>query len=339
MSQVKEMIIHNLSTREVRPIHNWHEWLERWLKAVTLEEMIGLLHAGLTAPLEKIGYTEPEYNQSGRLSFYFSIADGWANEDSLRSSKDKDKEYDLGYDYSGCRILKTPSQLRQQVASKAFDMLCINFFKKVSLSKGHKESRSNWESLITSEKFFSMIQHFFRVEEHLFGGIRIRNLSSRHNGRTHNEEQAINFLLGLTDFIWDWKQELPTSWSRDVDADREKIREKRRRLNAAKPWTIEVLSDLSKLEWLETRISKFDKPCLVKLEEIALDSKLRKYEHPVSENRSVTTLDEARYLCSESAWLIEKHELYKREYKRLTAILKAEEERDEAELKIKELKP
>lgn len=339
MSQTEEMIIHNLSTREVRPIRNWHEWLERWQIAVTLEEMIGLLHAGLTVPLEKIGHTEPTYNQSRRLIFYFAIADGWANEDSLRSLKDKNKEYDLGYDYSGCRILKTPSQLRQQVASKAFDMLCINFFKKVSLSKGHKESRSNWESLITSEKFFSMIQNFFRIEESLFGSIRIRNLSSRHDKQTHNEEQATSFLLGLTDFIWDWKGELPTSWSRDVDADREKIREKRRLLNAAKPWTIAVLSDLRRLEWLEAEISKFDKPCLTKLKEIALDNELKKYEHPVSENRSVTTLDEARYLGSESAWLIEKHKLYEREYRRLTAILKAEEERDEAELKIKELKP
>ena len=87
----KESIIYNLFNREIRPIRNWCEWLEHWLLAATVEEMLGLLHAGFSVPFERSQYGEKEYDRVDRAVFYFTIADGWADKNLLKMPADKER--------------------------------------------------------------------------------------------------------------------------------------------------------------------------------------------------------------------------------------------------------
>lgn len=332
----EETAIHNLFTREIRPIHNWHEWLERWQAASTLEEMLGLLHVGFNVPLQRFHYEEREYFTTDRLIFYFSIADGWDDSYSLQVTEDEGKEYGFGRD-RGQVIWKLPCELRQYIARKAFDMICQNFFKVVELMEnGIDEFANIWERVVVTEPLFSVIKNFFRVEERVSGGTGIRNLS-RYGDRSHNEKQAINFLLNLVRFICGWKEREIHAW----DARKEKKEAEnvamRIRLDTSKPWMVEVLSQLGELNLLRKWILELDKPCLAKLKEIALRNEISNFYHPVRKTRRVATLDEACFVGSPAAWFLKEYELKKREHKRLSAISEAELRREEEGRKIKRL--
>lgn len=333
MSKSEEkQIIHNLFTREVRPIHNWHEWLERWQSATTVEEMLGLLHTGFNVSLEHSQYGEKEYDSIDRDIFYFTIADGWADDYLLRTPLDEKKHYPFGRDEHGRTVHKSASEIRQVVALKAFDMLCLNFFR-VELKE---------DGRIASARLFPIILDFFRIEQPHFGTrFEIRNLN-RSNWRelSHNEQLARKFLLNLARFVWGWK-EVDTRFYRgkDKEAAEKWITEMRARLDAAKPWMVEVLVNLDGFDLLREWMLELDKPCLAKLKEIALRSELSQYGHPVVKNRKVTALDEACYTGSRAAWLLKERELKMREGERLKAILAAEHQKEEANQKIQKLTP
>lgn len=340
----EEEEIHTILTREIRPIRNWHEWLGCWQAANTLQEMEGLLHVGFSIFLEKSTYSEKEYDEIDRLIFFFTRADGWTNDDLLAVPYDGGKTYHFGgRDFRGERKEKTARELRQQLACKAFDMLCLNFFKTELMSDEGREFFFNsvWEKTITSERLFPVIQNFFGVEKPQFLRRRIRNLSLRTDKRSHNEQEAVNFLSNLTKFIWGWKGKEREIWlglkKEDKEAEEKRRAEIESRLNSAKPWMIEVLSQLNRLDLLEERILELDKICLNTLKKIALQTSLESVFHPVSENRLVSTLDEACYAGSKAAWLIKKHELVVREHKRLLAILEAKQQIKESDKEIKKL--
>jgi len=342
----EEVKIHTLLTREVRPIRNWHEWLGYWQKAENLEWMESLLHVGFSISLEKNAHSEKEYDEIDRLIFFFTIADGWTNDDLLAVPYDGGKTYCIGSrNFLGQRKKVTVRELRQQLACKAFDMLCLNFFKTELMSDEGNGFffTSVWGQTITSERLFPVIQNFFGVEkpQFRFGRIRIRNLSCRTDKRSHNEQEAVNFLSNLTKFIWGWKgkeREVWSGWEEERKEDEKKRRaEFESRLNSAKPWMIEVLSQLHRLDLLNYWILELDKSCLAALRKIALQSSLEKVFHTVSEDRLVSTLDEACYAGSEAAWLIKRHELVVREHKRLLAIIEEKQRKEEASQKIKKL--
>lgn len=310
---------HTTLTREIRPIRNWHEWLARWQEAETMEEMLGLLHVGFNASLERGAIWEKTYDKIDRLTFYFTIADGWADSYLLKISEDENKEYQVGYDQDGHVIRESLRKLRHQVARKAFDILCsTNFFRTELLDsencRGY-ESRIKWEEMITSERLFPVIQNFFRAERGLFGDrIEIRNLSRWDDKRSHNEQQAVNFLLNLAKFVWEWREYEIPSWYTSEQKDEMKMRnvEMRSRLDSAKPWMVEVLAQLGRLDVLRKWILKLDEVCLTKLKEIALRNKLETYrQYSVIKDRPVATLDEACYVGSKAAWFLKEHETTK----------------------------
>lgn len=343
MSKSEEkQVIHNLFTREVRPIRNWHEWLERWQSAATVEEMLGLLHAGFSVSLEHSQYGEKEYDSIDRDIFYFTIADGWADDDLLRTPLDEKKHYPFGCNEHDRTVQKSASELRQVVAHKAFDMLCLNFFR-VELKEDGRGERFGWRwgKEIASARLFPIILDFFRIEQSRFRThFEIRNLN-RSNWRelSHNEQLARKFLLNLARFVWGWK-EVDTRYSgKDKEAVEKWIEEMHARLDAAKPWMVEVLVNLDGFDLLREWILELNKPCLAKLKEIALRSELSQYPHPVVKNRKVATLDEACYTGSRTAWLLKERELKMREDERLKAILAAEHQREEANQKIQKLTP
>jgi hypothetical protein len=333
--------IHTSLTREVRPDRNFCELIERcWQTATTLGDMEGVLHRGYQVSLGKSAYGEKEYDEIDRHTFYLTIADGWEDYDLLELPTDGNKEYTVGYDSCGNVIKKSPCGLRQQLARKAFDMLCLNFFKKVELlvdGRHGKEFNKDWEGVIASERLFSIIQNFFRAEKGRSGEVRIRNLSRRDDKRSHNEEQAVNFLVNLAKFIWGWKEYEIESWSNNKKEEKKWNVEMRSRLDASKPWMVEVLIGLGRLFILRKWMLELDKACLDKIKEIALRSEFSEYQGPVWEDRPVASLDEACYLDSGGAWFLKEHELMVREHKRLEGIYKAKKKISDASREIKEL--
>ncbi|MEK7117780.1 MAG: hypothetical protein AAB861_03335 [Patescibacteria group bacterium] len=330
---------HTLLSRDIRPIRNWCEWLQRWQAAESFEEMLGLLHCGFNVSLERGEYGEKEHNQIGRLTFYFTIAAGWEDYILLRSPADGNRSYDLGRDASGNRVTKTTSELRQQLARKAFDILCLNFFKNYLEEDRDRENWMwKWVAIAVSEQLFPVIQSFFRAEKRQYGGISIRNLS-RSRKKSHGEQTAVDFLFNLANFIWDWReQEIRSYYSRKEELERENV-SMRARVDAAKPWIVELLSWLDNLNLLRKRISELDETCLAKLKEIAMRAEI---DNPSStefcnRKRLVVSLDEACYVGSKAAWFLKEHELWLREHTRLEAIRKAEERKRGAERELQKL--
>jgi len=339
LKQKDETAIHTLLTREIRPIRNWNEWLARWQAAEDIQWMESLLHVGFSISFER-QYGEREYDRVDRYIFYFTIADGWADDYLLKLKEDEGRTYSVGQDANWNTINKTPSELRQQVARKAFNMLCMNLFK---IDLGGTDIRGDgrfdriWEESIASERLLPVIQNFFRLEESRYGSsIRIRNLSYPGNRRPHNEQQAINFLLNLAKFLWGWKKP-NTQFSSNKDEMDKHFAAKRVCLDAAKPWMTEILVELNELDVLRERILELDDACLAKLREIALHAELSNFRHPVMEDRSVATLNEACYVDSRSAWLLKVHELKAREDGRLRMIRESEQQKVDADYRIQKL--
>ena len=336
MPEQNEVAVHTLFTREIRPIYNWHEWLARWQAAEDLQSMEGLLHVGFTVSLEQRQYNEKKYGWVDRYLFYFTIADGWADDYLLELPSDGDTTYAFGRDSHGNMTWKRRCELRQQLARKAFDLLCLNFFK-TELEIHRDQSYGDWEEMIISEQLFPVIQNFFRIEKDRFSdGMRIRNLSRR-DERSHNEQQAVSFLLSLAKFIWEEKEPRGYRHGSDEDKPNKHFIETRARVDTAKPWMIEVLAKLDRLGVLRRWVLELDKTCLAKLKEIALRSELSKYRHPVAKNRLAATLDEARYIGSKAAWFLAEHELMTKEHTRFSAIREAEYTKERADCKIKKL--
>jgi len=340
-SQGKE-IIHTTLTREIRLIRNWCEWLARWQAAETVEEMLGLLHFGFDATFERYKYDEKEYDYIDCLIFYFTIANGWADSYLLELPEDKGIKYKV-CNQEGRIEEKCPRELRHQLAVKAFDMLCLKFFKtELKNSRDPYKNLDNyvWEDTIVSKRLLPVIQNFFRVEKRRFGDrMEICNLSRCDDQRSHNERQAINFIINLTKFIWKWREKEIRSYYKSEEQELiiKQNDEMRSRLDSSKLWMIEILSELGKLDVLREWILELDKACLAKLKEIALRSELKSYYYPVKENRLVASLDEARYLGSRTAWFLAEYELKMKEHKRLTLILDAERKKENADREIAKL--
>ena len=191
---------------------------------------------------------------------------------------------------------------------------------------------SSWKMQITSEQLFPAILNFFAAEKSTFDSIRIRNIFSYGNERSHNEELAVNFLLNLARFIFGWRERkiwdgMERELREEMEAENVTVRS---RLDSAKPWMIEVLSYLNHLVLLRKWILELDGPCLAKLKEIALRSELSYYQHPVKGNRSVASTEEACLAGSPAALLLNEYELKMGVYNRLTAILEAEQQKEDA---------
>jgi len=338
--------VHPLLSREIRPLYNWHEWLARWDAALTAEELLGLLHVGFNVPLDRSEHGEKGYDAVDRVLFYFAIADGWADSDLLELPTDRKN-------FGGDAFARV--KRRQELACKAFDMLCLNFFTEVvDYNYGDPAFKEDWGENIISGRFFSVVQRFFKAEEprpYSFAR-RIRNLSLRQEKQSHNEERAVNFILALTGFVWQWREQ-HKDWdyvAEGKEKERGKREEKeyntatRSRIDSAKPWLIEVLTHLDKLDGLwklrdhRELLLTLDESCLAKLAEIALRSELVKGRHPVTEGRPVATVNEACLVGSRAAWFLKKYELMHAEHRRLTAILKAEQAKASADRKLQTLK-
>jgi hypothetical protein len=326
--------VHPLLEKQIRPIHNWHEWLKRWEEARYFQELESLLHCGFNVSFELGTNGEKKYDNIDRVLFYLSVADGWSRYDSFEKAEERGSRYLFIWSMEGVYLHKTPAELRRQLARKAFDILCLNFFKLKIEIEGHEEYKKFWNQLVSAEQLLPAIQKFFRVEKTIFNDYVVCNLFGQSEA-SHNQKLAVNFLVKLIDFIWKWKMPYLNDWEKDQEPFFLAIEA---RLNKVKPWTIEVLSLLRMLDNLRDHLLDFDEPCLAKLKEIARLAKLEKFHHhPVEEDRLVATLEEACYVGSKSALLLKEHEIKMVEHKRLSGIQEATWAKERAEKKIAEL--
>jgi len=340
-----EEVSPSLLVREVRPVLNWNEWLERWKMAVTSEEMSGLIHMGFQIPLDYgVRYGERKYTYYDRIAFYFGLADGWANRDLLKVEGRDEKSYFAGYNRHGMSMNISESQARQELARKAFFLLCTNFFK-LEFESRHRQTADEveyaWMERFVGEDLFPIFLHFFRSYERWEGQPERRNLPRPVGDEdARNEEKYVHdFFLRLARFLWTWhERRIQSYWK---DEEKKKLEEEniflRGRIAVAQPEMIELLFAIGKGEVLREWLLSFDGACLKKLEEIALRNRLRSHQHPVLEDRKVETIDEALLVGSRAAWLLKEYELKKAEFDRLSALRAAEWRKRESERDIERL--
>ncbi len=353
MPEQKEQPIHTLLSREIRPLVVWREWLEHWQEAKNLQAMESLLHCGFNVIMDEASWNgshlERIFYEKDRIIFYLTIAHGWSYPWSLELPGDE--RYDVGIDSSGNKIQKRAYELRNQLARKAFDMLCINYFKNMVMQFDRTDAPGfGWDRMVFSNEIFPAIQTFFKVQKQKNGDTIVLNLppQSHHplfdRQNSHHEVLIISFLMRLVSYIWNWKEDRFISYkinkaeiAVEKAAYEKNMSEKRNVIHAAMPWLIEILSHLNKLDVLQKWILEFDKPSLAKLKEIALRNRVRLHELFGTEEHIMQNLDEARYFGSAAAWLLSRHELMIRESKRLKGIRAAEELKSKAGDKIREL--
>lgn len=322
-SEATKNEVHPLLAKEIKPLKNWSEFLQSWESVNTIDQMVAVLNAGFTFSAD---------NPVERILFYLQIADGWENKNILQKPTESTERAQCYY-LSGEKIWKSPAELRQIIAVKAFQMLCQYVFKVDLLIREDYVVYFNevWEEEFTSELLFPAIMNFFRIEEHEISicdtEATIRNLV-RPWKMSEEIKPAYEFLSNLALFMWDWKV-------RERCEDKEKRSKRiqknialRARLDAAKPWMVEVLVALDQLDVLRRYILELDEACIVRLKEIALRSELYASSHCVQETRKVKTIDEACYAGSKAAWFLKEYELKNRENQRLLAIKEAEIQRE-----------
>lgn len=317
---------------EVRPPSDWEDWLALATESKSIQQKLGLLHGIFEFEMgrgdwdtnlgEHGGYRE--YSNVDRLEVLFAIADGWNDHYAFQtqgvSSRDE-PTYMMGYDKKQeRRIQKSVRELRQMLARKAFDLLCLNFFRMDEPSPHSDRERieTDWLQRIVVSRVFPTIQQFFRITvDTIMHRSEIRNLSYCDNQRSNNEKSAVEFLLKLPKILWEWRS--------GRTGDESKEAEVRARVDTAKPWMLDVLSTLGELRLMQHEwILALDAPCLAKLREVALRNEINHCYNPVRESRNVASLEEACYVGSKAAWLLKQHELMIREHERLSVIQNAE---------------
>lgn len=330
-----EVPTHPLFVREIRPINDWSEFLRLWNATTSYEQMLGLLHIGFEVPLNTGGISEQGFDYTDRLKFYFEIANGWSETDWHWKSPGSE-EHPSHLDGI------TSSSLRKKLATKAFTVLCSEFFNIEKFCSGYRRHHNSdptiemhWIQLLMNEHLFPVVKEFFRIEVKNREGSRIQNLSAAwHNGRIHGEERAINALLMLAPFLFNWTETKIESY----DYEKEKAEKVERNtamraiVDDAMPWMIEVLHDLAGLSVLMPWITDLNEACLSKFKEIAMRSQLSasNQNHHVNNDRQVASLDEARLVGSKAARFLAEYELAMKQTERLIAIQQAEWARDKA---------
>jgi hypothetical protein len=277
---------------------------------------------------------------------YLNIADRHCGDnDAFRIPEDRDEnifgkpdvEYFDRRDEIGNKFYIKPSEIRRRIAKKAMKELIINFFKKHLPEEG-KELNGNWAVGIVKAGLLADLQYFFRVEEK-YDMWRMTNLMIGWWGSSSDEKIVISFILNLAKFLWEWKALSPHSyWSEQEQSAYRKVNaEFQIALDQAKPWMIEVLAGLGKLDILSKYLLKLDEESLNKLKEIALRTKLDRHKHPVNKDRLVEGIEEAVYSGSAAAALLTRHASVVKTDEKLRKVQETENQKREIEERLSEL--
>lgn len=326
--------------KQIRTYRNWHECVMEFLTTDVKQRKISALHEGYNTSIERSyggGLDEPTYTEEDRAIFYLKVADGYKQVWDHQIPEDEGKKFYDGFDKFGQTEWKVPTQLRQEVALKAFIILCQNFFNLVLYyAKDIRQFDGRWESFIVSEKLFPSIQNFFRFKKQPDGDINVRNLPYGKE-LSHNEQIVVTFLKNLAIFLWEgWKEREVEGYlgieyrKRTEEANASRARN----ILNMKLWMIEILSQLREINLVEKWLPTFEPACLEKMREIAMRATLSPGKHPVKQERKVNSVAEAVLAGSRSAKIIALHEIAVNEINRLKPILDLECEIEHAQRKL-----
>ena len=179
---------HSLLEIKHFPALTWPKFLEKWADpSLELELRIGLLHCGFDIPIDTHeGIAE-------RLLFYFDVADGYCLEENFSENyRDAEKWW-----VSGVNKTLSVAGIRQLVARKAFQQLCLRFFK-----NENKESHApSWAKFLLKEESFNKILWFFRLNT--YNGLVNDPYTTIDGGvKEHYKEIVRDFLDRFIFIVW-----------------------------------------------------------------------------------------------------------------------------------------
>jgi hypothetical protein len=155
------------------------EWREALCKAQNKSDILGLLHSGFD---ESMRYSS-EYTYEDVVCLYLDYAYGYDNYSSFTTfspngNRDSDQQH-----------------AKEEIAKKAFSMLCLKIFKDTTENSGHKNTdlyrEPSWWSTILPEKILTKIVSFFSFH---------RNIP--HTDVVYPEINARDFLYKLSTSAW-----------------------------------------------------------------------------------------------------------------------------------------
>lgn len=293
---------HPLLETKLGIIRNWDEWLKLWNETPYLELRHSLLHFGFDVPY-------PEDNTSQRILFYLSIADGW-NDISFEP-----KQHHLSYPRN------PPHLLKGALPRKAFEVLCLRWFKPV---KEFNEEKYKYSWVCDEQVLLAVLAFFYGIDPSHYkrDEKRLKNLT--HGDSDKHSVLARTYLVNF--IIWAWRL-------LRHEAD-EKLVE---RLASHRPAFVEVLDALGRLDvFTGPGRCGLDDASRAKLEELALG---QEHYFPLEQKeRRPKTLEEAVYVGSLAAQLLLLHRVTRVEHVRLKEIRDLETEQRSADRRLQELK-
>ncbi|MBX4195693.1 hypothetical protein KW796_01905 [Candidatus Parcubacteria bacterium] len=303
-------MLHPLAAEEILPLEGWTQWLEQWKATKTAEERHGLLHVGFDVRTKEGQYAE-------RIIFFLSIAEG---HDELYLHFRTEEE--IRFINSG--FPKTNSEARKRVSRKAFDELCMHFFKKeIPDSKAIFTAWKVQEISVVLEELL----HFFRIKNG-----RIYNLPLTLE-KDHNGEIAKEFLINLIKLGWNAPQYHEHIKPEEIE-----------RFEAARPTFVEMLCTLHRPDLLLTHDfchgmfrapDPIDGVSFAKLKEIVMSKEIHvPYEDGPRPPRSMA---EAVACGSREAIVLQTLAIRASEFDRLRRIAELQEEQERARSELAKL--
>ena len=311
-------------------IKNWEEWKECWQGEDQAEYLNSLLHFGFNIPVN-------EEEAAERLCLYLEIADG------ISRSSNFVKENEEGEDEffrlirlrasNPCKTfvqhehengIKTRAEFRKMLAKKAFQVLCLKFFKNTS----KEDYLPSWYEGLLNPSALAKLFWFFRPE------------NSWYSIEDHYEKIVYNFAYDFCIFIWNCAN------GRAVDKYfffSQKIHKEDILLfQSVSPDVITVLNRIGKLDFLlyKNRYQEVSEDCLNRLEELALNKKLSLPKIDSSwqnEDRKPKDIEEACFGGSQAAKVLTILQIQQKEGEKFDKLRKLEDQRQQAEKELKKL--
>lgn len=303
---------HPLIGSELRVLDSFENWLTKWKQSTHLHEKLGLLHA----------LTSNNGWRSGEDQLVFTlldIADGFTSSSNFGSDGP-----------GGCD--RQTVENRQEVAKKAFSVLCLRFFDSES-SRDREDRDPSWLWMLAYEVLFGKLLWFLRFE-----GDTRTNMHNRISAHQVDGESEKHYYTIFREFMFNFAK-LGWHLVSGVRGWNEKTHQLvNQRLMVARPQFVDILDLLGELNWLGSkhRSFKLDEATIKILTEKVLCQKLylsKKGSEWDDEFRNPESLEEALLPYSVAAEIVLIHNIRAREAKRIAALVEQARQRSQEKYK------
>lgn len=232
-----------LDWAEVQHIADWKHWRELWDSTFLTEFRHSLLHFGFEVPAN----TQKERLE--RICFYLATADNHAESKNLETPVEKQSGIPIRSAFNNYRttlgyVCHPPSELRQKIARKAFEVLCLNFFRDQRNPNACDLRQPAWTEDVFQGEVFSALLWFLRTDE--YGSL--INADWRHND--NHLKTFRDFALKFCKVAWEYR-------------------------DTARPQLVQILVALDKIEVLLIENDyPMNKPDLLMLKKLAMSRSL-----------------------------------------------------------------